>query len=286
MTAVVDARHETPVWVASGDADLMAVVTRPAQASDVGVILLTGGGWMPSTHRNRMYVDLARSLARMGCTVVRFDYPGVGDSTGVTPVFDSMRPHVDPVRAVAEMLGALGIRRVVLVGTCYGGRTALASSKFVPNLVGLVLSGVPVKDYGAADKSLTWHIRKAWSRETLKNLRARYPKYARIIRSRIRRLFRLAGSAGMLDPVSERYLQDLEGALARNIRILLLEGVRDKHHSSFVAALKGRLGAVLAAHPELVDVDTIDSELHGELHLESQDFTRDRVATFVESWLD
>ncbi len=282
MTSLIDSRHERPMWLRSGQEDLLAVLTEPEAPNDLGVVLLTGGGWMPATHRNRMFVDLARQLATLGCRIIRFDYAGVGESTGQTKVFDSMKPHSSDVVAAAAALVASGASRVVLVGTCYGGRTALAAAHAVPNLVGMVLSGVPVKDYGGADKGLAWHARRAWSMTTLKNLKARYPKYLRIIRTRLLRLF---GRGKRSEVVSGRYLDAIQGVLRRGVEVLILEGLEDKHHKSFVEALDGSLGEVLRAHPHLVAIDEIDGELHGELWLESQAFTRRKAVEFVAAQL-
>lgn len=280
MSARIDTGNETPIWVRSGREDLLAVMTRPEQSSDLGVVLFTGGGWMPSTHRNRMYVDLARHLAAMGCTVMRFDYAGVGDSTGHTRFFDSMAPHVEDALAVAEALQATGVNRLVLAGTCYGGRTALAASESIGSLVGLVLSAAPVKDYGGSDRSLGWHARMAWSMRTLKRIRTRYPKYLRILKVSLRRATPMGGP-GLSNPVSRRYLKALEVVLSRGVRVLLLEGTHDKHHPAYLAAMEGSLGRLLAAHPDLVAMAEIDGELHGELWPEGQAFTRDRVVEFV-----
>lgn len=280
MSTVIDAGYETPIWVSNGRDDLLALMTRSDNPSDVGVVLFTGGGWMPSTHRNRMYVDLARQLAAMGCTVIRFDYSGVGDSTGNTRVFDAMAPHVDDALAMVKELRANGVDRVVLVGTCYGGRTALAAAESIEGLVGMVLSAVPVKDYGGSDRSLGWHAKMAWSMRTLTRIRTRYPKYLRILRASLRRASPLGG-AGMSDPVSRRYLQAMKGVLARDVSVLLLEGSHDKHHPPYVDAMKASLGRLVAAHPELVAAAEIDGELHGELWPESQAFTKQQVVDFV-----
>ena len=285
MTARIDATREVPLWIRSGDDDLMAVLTQPADPADVGVVLLAGGGWMPSPHRNRMFVDLARDLAELGCTVIRFDYRGVGNSTGDTKVFDSMNPHRADAVAVSAVLEDLGVERVILVGTCYGGRTALAAASQVSNLVGMVLSGVPVKDYGGADKGLGWHAKRAWSLETLKRLRTRYPKYLRILKASLRRLLPGNGPTRS-DPVSRQYLDGLRGVLERGAKVLALEGSSDKHHPAFVQAMDGSLGELLKAHRGAFTVEELEGELHGELWPESQEFTRSRVLSFVEDYLN
>lgn len=278
------AANEIPIWVKAGEAELLTIVSKPEDVTDLGVVLITGGGWMPSTHRNRMYVDLARELAELGCWVARFDYPGVGDSTGVTRVFDSMSPHVREVLAVTDVLRAKGVERVALVGTCYGGRTALAASEFVPDLAGLALSAVPVKDYGGSDKGLGWHARMAWSVRTLKRIPRRYPKYLRILKTILRRLLKFT-DPDRSDPISRAYLRSLQGVLSRGVPILMLHGTQDKHYPAFVTAEQGVLGRLLANHVDLVTSIRLEGELHGELWPESQDFTRLHVRKFVERLL-
>ena len=282
MSLRVDTSAERPLWIHRGREQLLGILTLPNQSRDLGVVLFTGGGWMPSTHRNRMYVDLARDLAGMGCTVMRFDYTGVGNSTGETKYFDFVAPHIADALAAVEAVRATGVKRVIMVGTCYGGRTALAAAKSVADLVGLVLVASPVEDYGGGSATVGQKVSSPKS--ALKLARTRYPKYIRIVKARLSRAVRVR-EAETSDPVSPKYLQALSEVLSRGVRVLLLEGTLDKHHPSHVAALNGRLGILLTAHRDLVATAEIDGELHGELSMEGQMFTRERVSEFVASFV-
>lgn len=281
MSLRVDTGAERPIWIRRGREQLLGILSLPDQSRDLGVVLFTGGGWMPSTHRNRMYVDLARDLAGMGCTVMRFDYTGVGDSTGETKYFDFVAPHIADALAAVEAVRATGVSRVMMVGTCYGGRTALAAAKSVGDLVGLVLVASPVEDYGGGS---TFGQKASSPTSAFKLARTRYPKYIRVVKARLSRAVRIR-EAETSDPVSPKYLQALSEVLSRGVRVLLLEGTLDKHHPSHVAALTGRLGSLLTAHRDLVATAEIDGELHGELSMEGQMFTRERVSEFVASFV-
>src|SRR4029077_11318648 len=105
---------------------LFGIVSEPPAPTDVGVVLVTGGGSkMPGTHRNRMYVRLARQLAADGVVALRFDFHGFGESTGSTSKVQLDRPFPDDVLGAVSCLERCGIRRVILVGSCFGARSVL-----------------------------------------------------------------------------------------------------------------------------------------------------------------
>jgi len=53
--------REFPVVFAAGGEEIYGILAEPLRAArDTGVILLTGGGFIPMMHRNRMWVRLAR----------------------------------------------------------------------------------------------------------------------------------------------------------------------------------------------------------------------------------
>lgn len=62
--------------------DLIGIVHRPAVPSDVGVLAIVAGGPQYRAGVGRGMVSLARELARNNVPVMRFDYRGLGDSTG------------------------------------------------------------------------------------------------------------------------------------------------------------------------------------------------------------
>ncbi|MGH2691669.1 MAG: alpha/beta fold hydrolase [Actinomycetota bacterium] len=136
--------QEFPVFVPYGEERLCAVVCTPeGDCHDLGVVLLTGGNYTRS-HRNRMWVRAARSLAEHGFPSIRLDYHGVGDSTGHAR-FDLDVPFDGDVAAAADFLErALGCSRLMLVATCFGGRSAVAAAAALPAVVAATIFEMPV----------------------------------------------------------------------------------------------------------------------------------------------
>lgn len=280
--AAVTAAQEEPVWIESAEESIFAVITHPEGApTSTGVVLLPGGSWMPSTMRNRMYVDLARRIAAAGGTTVRIDYQGVGESTGETPFFDLTRPPSTDVAGAARLLEELGCERIVAVGSCFGGRAALSVLSDHPSLVGLVMSASPAEDYPGESQSLGWHARKAFSRETLRNLKDRYPKYLRMIRKKAGRWISPGGRTnGASSGMSRDYVAGLERIVERGIPTLILHGSQDRHYPPFKRGFDGPIGARLM-ESGVIQVEVRDGELHGELTLEAQRFASSRIERFV-----
>ena len=96
------------------------------EPNGLAAVLLRGNGWRPSSGPRRTQVALARRLAAHGFTAVRFSYAGVAESGGESSgVFRLDRPHVDDLGAVVAWVREAGLRPV-LVGNCFGARTAVA----------------------------------------------------------------------------------------------------------------------------------------------------------------
>ena len=122
---------------------LSGVTTSPPEldtdSNCPAVILLNAG----TTHRvgpNRLYVRLARHLARTGLVVLRFDLSGIGDS----PVRRDDVPYPESVlletREAMDFLAQRhGIREFVLSGICSGGATAFVVARRDPRVVGALM---------------------------------------------------------------------------------------------------------------------------------------------------
>jgi exosortase A-associated hydrolase 1 len=78
--------EEIPVVFNCQGDHLVGMVHRPVNAETVGVLLIVGGPqYRVGSHRQ--FVLLARMLAANGVPVMRFDYRGMGDSTGLQRSF-------------------------------------------------------------------------------------------------------------------------------------------------------------------------------------------------------
>lgn len=282
--------QETPLWIQSGDQQLFAVHTAPtSEPLGVGILLLSGGGWIPSTQRNRMYVRLARKLAGHGFDVLRFDYGGVGESTGETRFFDLMTPHTPEVLAAVDALRSRGVTGIGLVGTCYGGRMGLHAAESVPELEVMAVSCIPVEDYPGASENLLWHGRRAISADVWQRLRTKWPKYLRVIKTQLVAMTHRFWDRALSRPTNRthpEYIRQFSRVLERGVPTLVLHGRHDNHFPQFSSALDAELGQVLGAKPDLVTLDLWDGELHGERSIAAQRYTIDQIETFLGSWAE
>jgi pimeloyl-ACP methyl ester carboxylesterase len=114
-----------------------AVAAEPGRNPTV-VILNTG-----LVHRvghNRMFVTLSRALAKAGCTVLRFDFSGIGDSG---PRIDGLSPLQSSLADITDALDWLEQERrssrVILIGLCSGADYAVLYGHTDARVVALVL---------------------------------------------------------------------------------------------------------------------------------------------------
>jgi pimeloyl-ACP methyl ester carboxylesterase len=201
---------EVLAFVPAGDEELFVVVTRPrSEPRGVAVVLLQGGGrrgqgGTPSPGRNRMSVELARSLAADGYHAVRLDYAGVGESSGDAAVFDVRAPFAEQIGAVTRWVAATeGVGRFAYMGGCFGGRAGLAAAAADPRTaVGVALWGSPLRDleWGKRLESLptTTYVRKAMTRRGLAGWAdpTRRRMYRALIARRAHRVLRRSRGAG------------------------------------------------------------------------------------------
>ncbi len=105
------------------DEHLMGILALPDAPLDTGVVIIVGGPqYRAGSHRQ--FVLLSRALAVAGHAVLRFDYRGMGDSTGDLQNFETV--NADIACAIDTLqAGVPGLRKVVLWGLCDGASAAL-----------------------------------------------------------------------------------------------------------------------------------------------------------------
>jgi len=108
------------------DKELLGIVSTPTTkkpSCNIGVIIVVGGPqYRVGSHR--LFVHLARSLAEAGITALRFDYQGMGDSSGSAKSFLAVTPDLKAA-IDALMLTHPHVRRIVLWGLCDGASASL-----------------------------------------------------------------------------------------------------------------------------------------------------------------
>lgn len=146
---------ERAVVFSCGEDTLIGVVSAGEQVGSTGVLIIVGGPqYRVGSHRQ--FVRLARYLARHGVPCMRFDYRGMGDSTGVQRSFASVD---DDVRAAIEVFAEAvpGLSRVVLWGLCDGASAACLALHKSPMIAGAVLLNPWVRTKGSQAGVLLQH---------------------------------------------------------------------------------------------------------------------------------
>ena len=106
---------------------LMGILALPDAPLATGVVIIVGGPqYRAGSHRQ--FVLLSRALASAGHSVLRFDYRGMGDSTGDLQNFETVNPDIDCAIDTLQA-GVPGLLKVVLWGLCDGASAALLYSK-------------------------------------------------------------------------------------------------------------------------------------------------------------
>lgn len=102
---------------------LLGIIAHPEQTGNTAVLIIVGGPqYRAGSHRQ--FLLLARTLAAAGYPVMRFDYRGMGDSSGELRNFEAV--DFDIAAALdAFMAAAPGIERIVLWGLCDAASAAL-----------------------------------------------------------------------------------------------------------------------------------------------------------------
>jgi pimeloyl-ACP methyl ester carboxylesterase len=292
------AYEETVALFEATGGPLTGVISRPAVQPSRGAVLLCGGGWYGTiTNRNRIYVRLARSLAIAGYDVLRFDWHGVGESTGHIDQFDLDSPFVEDVMAAGRYLRSQSQHDPVLVGVCFGARAALAAAHAGLPLSSLVLVSFPVPKPRDETRS-EWYT----NRLSLRDLaRAAFQSaiISAIFDANARRVYRKAvrmkwrsvkASLGLASASRTRIrtrltAQDLLLVLVhlhdRNVPTFFLFGEDDLALHSFALFSKGPLSSFLAETDSLVTIARASGHMHSFDTLASQD----EFVAQVEAWI-
>jgi pimeloyl-ACP methyl ester carboxylesterase len=96
------------------------------QAAHAGTAaLLFNAGLIHHVGPNRMYVKLARKLANLGITVLRFDFSGIGDSGPRRDKLPADASMLDEARQAMDLLEQrYGAKRFICIGLCAGAAAA------------------------------------------------------------------------------------------------------------------------------------------------------------------
>lgn len=136
--------------------ELLGIIARPHQlATRLGVLVVVGGPqYRVGSHRQ--FVLLARALADAGVACMRFDYRGMGDSSGAQRDFEAVdadvRAAVDCFHAALPELDG-----VMLWGLCDGATASAFYARHDPRVRALMLLNPWVKTEAGEAKAYLKH---------------------------------------------------------------------------------------------------------------------------------
>jgi alpha/beta superfamily hydrolase len=279
----------TPVFIPAGREDLFAIFTPAARSSNgVAVLALPGGGSDPTFGKNQVRRRLAMELADRGFSVLRINFRGVAESSGAMREVDFGDPWTEDAVAAVRWLEARGFHRIVIIGQCFGGRTAVATARHVGHLLGLALVGPPVRDvtHGEAilRRPLSWYLRRAISPRSLRLLirsdgakRRRQAVKAKLLRVLTgARRPRHAGASLV-------FVDALKAVLDARIPVLLLYGSTDDFYPDFEFVRTGPLAGTIAAAGDVVTMELVDARFGGMHSLSTQEIFVDSLVSWIDA---
>jgi alpha/beta superfamily hydrolase len=145
----MNAIAEHPIFVPYERGHLAAVVTTPVGEPRGLTMLLTGIG-LPQVIGSALAARTAADLGQRGLASVRFDYEGIGESTGVVPQFSLAETESAAQQALSVLETArrvVGVNRFAVAGSCIGSRVALQLARR-PDCVGAVCIALPLFELG------------------------------------------------------------------------------------------------------------------------------------------
>lgn len=273
-------RH--PVTFTCEGETLVGIVTCPPQTAQRGMLIIVGGPqYRVGSHRQ--FALLAdRLAAQHGIAVMRFDYRGMGDSSGELRGFEHAAKDV---RAAIDAFFALvhGLREVVLWGLCDGASASLLYAPQDPRVSGVALLNPWVRSAQteAAARLKHYYWTRLWSGEA----------WGRIVSGRVdlRASIRslsdsVAGAvAGGRDtPRGAALHERMADALARfHGRVLIILAGQDLTAQEFVDVTeKSRQWQRLLASSHVTQ-----RELPEATHTFSTREWRDQVAVWTAKWM-
>jgi pimeloyl-ACP methyl ester carboxylesterase len=127
--------REFGVFVPFAGERVAAVLTVPDDGPR-GLMVFSPGPFAPRSHRFQVWALAAQRLAEHGIASIRWDYPGLHDSTGSITEIGEDAPVAEAMAVARFAMAATGVDRMVAAGNCYGAHASLALTADLPECVG------------------------------------------------------------------------------------------------------------------------------------------------------
>jgi pimeloyl-ACP methyl ester carboxylesterase len=242
---------EETTHVFGGDGRLVGISTRlSGSRPKLGVVLINAG----VIHRvgpHRSAVKLARALAPLGVTVLRFDLSGIGDARSSTGDLSHHEQAVEDVRDALDMMRAeFGLQRFVLFGICSGAVHACSTALADDRVAGVVLFD------GYAFPTWKTPLATAWHMARVLPPRQLLTKAARQLRKLLNRLPATGGTkAGQPAPevrndptdggptlTQQQFRSVMQTLIARGVQVYIIYSGSIRELYSYTHQLRDNFG--------------------------------------------
>ena len=271
---------EEPLVFACDSEELVGILAVPETPAPVGVLIVVGGPqYRAGSHRQ--FTLLARHLARSGIASLRFDYRGMGDSSGALRTFEHAQEDIHV--AVDRLLYQVpALRGVVIWGLCDAASAALMYAPTDRRISALVLVNPWVRtDAGLARAQLQHYYGVRLLQTSFwKKIAAGEFNPLRAARAFMESVLQALGGKrnAHFKPLPDRMEAGLRGFKGR---VLLILSGKDLTAQEFVGVVAGSEGwQRLLREPRVSRRDLAEAN-----HTFSRREWRDRVAGWTTAWL-
>ena len=139
--------------------NLAGILATPRDARLSGpCVIVINAGIVHHVGPNRLYVDIARSLAAQGYTVLRFDLSGLGDSEASNGGSSLSKAALADIKAAFEFLEATrGNSSFIMCGLCSGANHSMLATISDTRVIGALLIDPTVS---RSRRSQALHLRR------------------------------------------------------------------------------------------------------------------------------
>jgi pimeloyl-ACP methyl ester carboxylesterase len=283
-------------FIAGQQGSTLLVVGTVPKANPLGIcVVIVPGG--ETIHRNHLTATLTQELSALGFHTARFDWHGIGDSTVETTGFDLNSPFVEDLLGLQAWSDQMGVSRLMLVGHCFGSRTALLAAPSMERVEAMFLISLPIRSRAPQTRaarmarawSITQAIRLALRPSVIRRIRQRRWRHmaASYCREKVRlgiRGLRLPrGAPGppqdSLDWIGAETIEAATELTRRGVSIDILFGQDDTYFKEWEEAVSQGVAAAF----DRVSLTTIPGEAHGFHDAAVQALILERVLAWARS---
>jgi pimeloyl-ACP methyl ester carboxylesterase len=282
---------ERPIHFKFRDYEISGILHTPANLPASGVrtgILFLNSGLRYRIGPYRQYVRFARKFCAAGYYVMRFDFPGAGESSGEIRDYSVYREmflnNKDFTRtALDKLIAETGVADVHSFGMCSGAYNSLLSGGADPRIKKLILLSLPSVQLGeltqqsVSDLRVYWYWRKLFQWRSWVNLLMFRSKFRSLGRA-ILAFFQRGRKGLQVDP-------DVWNGVRRFTQsgdILLAYGGQDPFYQFYLETLAKRLPELGRQAQARITTQVVEPAGHTFSQIRFQDDVFERAL----AWLD